>query len=464
MSSVPYLPLYLPKGPQYRCPGERYDISYSVHLGRIASGFPACRNCPQRTETGELSPDLLTWLDRTDQTQPQRSLFTPEGVRGIYLNDLNRKIAGDLAGKFARLLWERNPPRVKPRSTSNTNSEENNESNEQIESPRTGPLVLVGHDERPHSPDLLTGVVQVLRRMSCQVLNAGTVPVPWFQRLMTEHQATAAIHIGASGEAPGWSGMNFWSTGCLPCVEDHLLPEIESAYGSGLQRPSRSSSGYRTIHTNTQYEDRLKHLFHALRPLKIVVGCANRMGTEILQKMLATTACELIIQQLPRKKTDWSSVADPDRKGIASVVRERGGHLGCLIGEDLQETVFLDETGEPVAWPAVGLFAAEEMLIENSGMKAVVSERMVSELETPFKQRGITTERVPNSRTQIVQHMNETGAKLGIDSGRIWFEDGGTVCDGLMLLGNLLQAMSRSDLELSKLSRQILTATRPLRG
>ncbi|MCA9093853.1 MAG: hypothetical protein KDA68_10225 [Planctomycetaceae bacterium] len=460
MSLAPYLPLYLPKGPQYRCPGEQYDISYSVHLARISSGYPLCRNCPHKTETGELSADLLTWLNRSEESKPQRSLFTPEGVRGIYLNELNRKVVGELAAAFARLLWERNPPHVKPRTT----PENSAEGSEQPHTSPSTPLVLVGHDERPHSPDLLTGVVQVLRRMSCRVLDASTVPLPWFERVISEQQTAAAIYIGASGHAPAWSGLNFWIDRAVPCTAEHLLPEISTRFETGVQRPSRNSSGYSSIHTTPRYEDRLRHLFHALRPLKIVVGCASRMGGEILRRLLASTACELIDRELPRKKSDWSSPTDPDRKAIVTLIRENNAHLGCLIGEDLQTFLCFDETGEPVPWSAIGLFAVEELLIEHPHLKVVLSERIAPTLETPLRQRGVETAQVPSSRAAVVRSMHDLDAKLGIDSDRIWFDDTGATADGLMLLGNILQAMSRSDMDLSNLAGKILASNRPLRG
>lgn len=163
--------------------------------------------------------------------------------------------------------------------------------------------------------------------MSCQVLDAGTVPLPWFERLLTEQQATAAIYLGASGEPPAWSGMNFRMERGVPCTERHLLPEISVNCESGLHALP-GGSGYRAIHSVPQYENRLRNLFHALRPLKIVVGCVSPMGNEILRKLLAATACESIVRELPRKKTDWTSPLDPDRKGIASLVRRTRGASG----------------------------------------------------------------------------------------------------------------------------------------
>jgi len=451
MTSVSYLPLFLPQGASYRCPGESYDIGYSVHLARIAAGFPACRNCPQRGNSGELPVHQLAWLDRSGEQKPQSSLFTADGVRGIYLNDLNRISVGRLAGAFARLLWERHPPRLKSPS-------DEQETSTVVESKRSVPLVLVGHDERSHSPDLQQGAVQILRRMSCQVLDAGQIPVPWFERLMSSKKATAGLYLGGAGESPAWSGMKFWVEQGVPCSRDYLLPEIEAAYEAGIQRPSRSSSGYRTVRQFAEYEAGMRHLFHALRPLKIVVGSASSFGEELLRRLLSTTACELIFEKLPRRRTVWSKDEDSDRAAIASLIRERGAHLGCLIGEDWQEMVCLDEKGKEVPFLASALFAAGEVLIEDREAPMVLAEGLPEEFATELRNRGARVMRAAGSRPAIVRAMHEQGAKLGISENRLWFQDGGVTCDSMLLLGMTLQAMSRSDRELSQLVESLRPA------
>jgi phosphomannomutase len=188
------------------------------------------------------------------------------------------------------------------------------------------------------------------------------------------------------------------------------------------------------------------------------------MGNEILKKLLATTACESIVQELPRKKTDWSSPIDPDRKGIASLVRERGAHLGCLIAEDLQQIVCLDETGEQVSWNAIGLFALDEILIEHRNPTVVVSETISAQFAPSLSRRGVSLQRSSDSPSDIVLKMIETDAGLGIGRERIWFDDGGIACDGLMLLGSLLQSMSRTDIDLSSLSHRVLKSGHPIRA
>ena len=90
----------------YICPGEGHPISRSVHLSRLAAFYPVCRDCPLRTDTGHLPGQIVERLQQTERRVQRRSLYTTEGVRGVYINDLTRKKAGRIATALADLLVE----------------------------------------------------------------------------------------------------------------------------------------------------------------------------------------------------------------------------------------------------------------------------------------------------------------------------------------------------------------------
>ena len=131
---------------QFICPGETHPISRSVHLSRLAAFYPACRDCPFRTETGNLPKQTVERLQKTEHRVQRASLFATEGVRGVYLNEINRSKAGEMAAALASLLWEEDPP-VGRLDTQRPATQQHS------------PAVVVGHDERPSSPDIVTGVV-----------------------------------------------------------------------------------------------------------------------------------------------------------------------------------------------------------------------------------------------------------------------------------------------------------------
>ena len=83
----------------YVCPGDTHPISRAVHLSRLAAYFPGCRECPFRTETGQLPTRVVERVQHTTKQRVERkTLFTTEGVRGVHRNELSRAKVGAMAG------------------------------------------------------------------------------------------------------------------------------------------------------------------------------------------------------------------------------------------------------------------------------------------------------------------------------------------------------------------------------
>src|SRR5438128_1351669 len=101
----------------YQCPGESYEIDRSVHLGRLASFYPACGGCAHRGDKALLSARRIKLLDdlhcRAGQENP---LFHREGISGVYLNEIGPEIArriGQALGAVIIASWpDDDAPRV----------------------------------------------------------------------------------------------------------------------------------------------------------------------------------------------------------------------------------------------------------------------------------------------------------------------------------------------------------------
>src|SRR5258708_7944421 len=99
------------KAENFRCPGEEYDISRSVHLARLAAFYSKCRDCPYApagaNSATDAKPDCeITASPPCKLQQGDASLFASEGVRGRYLNELTRAKAAEIAGAMASCLWD----------------------------------------------------------------------------------------------------------------------------------------------------------------------------------------------------------------------------------------------------------------------------------------------------------------------------------------------------------------------
>jgi phosphomannomutase len=416
----------------FRCPGEEYDISRSVHLARLAAFYSKCRHCPQAPAADGSATDgnpncEITALPPGRLRQGQPSLFAPEGVRGRYLNELTRALAAEITGAMASCLWDdfvcssQGDGSIPVPSAESAAGDEllTTEGIRILKPQRPGPCVVVAHDERPSSPDIVTGVGQALRRMGCQVVDIGLATRPCWMFAINHLQAAGGIQVTGAGCDPGMTGLDFVGQGGLPCSVRGGLDRIAERFREGYSRPSRRPGSQRTFQASVPYEAGLWKHFHALRPLKIALACPSHAVHDVFGRIFRKLACRLLSVDTPTRLRLTGDPADPDLDRVARVIREAHADLGVLVEDDGEQCTFLDEEGRIVA-PRL--------------MAGILSEIASIDLEAD------------SSRENMTRAMHRQQAAFGADGvGRYWFAESFPTCDAILTVVHLLQALSRSD-------------------
>lgn len=422
---------------EYRCPGEEYAITRSVHLARLAAFYPKCRECPCRHESGSRGEPELEKPANPEAQAPRSPLFTAEGLRGVYLNEVTRQTAAELSGALASLLWEETP-RIGYAAAI---------AGRPLASARPGPAVVIAYDERPASPDIVTGAGIGLRRMGCRVIDIGLATRPCFWFAVDHLQAAAGIHVTGSGCDPAWIGLDFVGRGAVPCSRGGALDRIAATYRGGYGRPSRHPGAQRTFHAHVPYEAGLWKHFHALRPLRIVLACPSRQVRDLIARLFHKLACRLQLVELPTRSRNMADPADPDVARTAAAVCETGAHVGVLVDDDGQRCAFLNETGELVPFRLITALLAEVILSEDPGRTIVLEESGAIELAGGCAVPGGET---PGSMAQAMRTHKAVGG--GGDSGRFWLQESFPTCDAVLTLARILQALSRTDAPFSEVA------------
>lgn len=409
---------------EFQCPGEPHTISRSLHIARLVACYPACRECPHRHDTGGITRGVIEVLQATERRVERESLFTDEGVRGIYLNELTRQRAADIAAAFADLLWDGDRTGGQAASVTPTNGIQTTATLTR----RVGPTVVVGHDERAASPDLVTGVASALRRMGCHVIDIGlaTRPMLWFAN---DHlRADGGVHVTGSGCDPAWSGLDFVGASALPISRGHGLNEIEEQFRRGVSRPNRHPGSQRMFQASVPYVAGLWKHFHALRPLRISLGCSSLPLRRVLDQVFSKLACRRVPVEIPVRARDVTDIDDADCFRVSESVRRNRSDLGVLIDDDGQRCAWFDELGNPVASRRLAAVLARIELDQRTGSV------LLDEADA-----GATL-------ASASLAMRATSALLaGGESGRVWLSDAYPSCDAVLTLAKVLQALSRSD-------------------
>jgi len=433
---------------QYVCPGETHPISRAVHLSRLAAFYPACRECPFRTDARQLPVVPLSERPAAEKRVERKSLFTAEGVRGVYLNELTRTKAAAIAAALAVMLWEEaRPP----------------ERGDALDRPvrPARPSVVVGYDERSSSPDLVTGVTASLRRMGCQVIDIAltTKPCLWFA---VDHlQASAGVYVTAGGCDPSWTGLDFVGRGVRPFSRGGELDRLEARLRAPVSRPTRHSGPHRSFQAFIPYEAGMWKHFHALRPLKVCFGSSSRLINRTLERIFANLPCRLIAAPLPERRRNMVSARDADAVRLAEGVRESRSDLGVMIDDDGQCCAFFDERGRLVPALRISQLVAGLLLEEHSGGVVVGESAACESLRSPVERAGgelVDGGETLESASRAMA--DRKGVFGGGTSGRMWFGESYPACDAVLSIARVLGALSRSDAPFSEVV-QALPAEAP---
>ncbi|QDU37094.1 Phosphomannomutase/phosphoglucomutase [Maioricimonas rarisocia] len=404
-------------GTEYRCPGESYPISRAVHLSRLAAYYPKCRRCPHRDDIGQLPVPACE--DQTEQpTRIRRdSICQQEGLRGIYLNAMTRRDCERAAEAVASIAWEQCPRRVRSPQA------------EPQQGSRFAPGVVVGHDRRPSSPDLVTGVAAALRRMGCDVIDVGQVRRPCFDFAVDHLQAAAGMYVTGNGFGPTWNGVDIVGSGAVPRSAPGTLEDVCRRMEGAIHRPTRRGGTHRTFHATVPYQAGLWKYFHSLRPLSIAIRSRDPLARTTLEKLLAETPCD---PQFISEDRNWPVAAGKDAS--------TGFDLSLLIDEDGRRVELYNASGQRLPQTELAARLLHRLRPSARATTVVVSDDANPALVATLQQPDCTVIRGGTTMESMHAAMLEHTPAFGTDGrGRFSFCDPYPKCDAIITAAKLLE-------------------------
>jgi|GEM_PF-343894 len=457
---------------RFHCPGESHPVSFSVHVARQASGFAACRSCSQNSISGH---GLSARPSPQREHSAGRSLITREGIRGLYLNELDRIRATDWSAAFASILWDEQPRVGRTTVTKDSAAKELGTSSatddiaasvpstvKDASSPiaplppssvRRGPVVVMGFDERSSSPDIVMGVALGLRRMGCHVIDLGQTTSPCFHFAVHHLDAVGGVFVTGAGCDPAWTGFRLAGRTSIPWIQPELLQKLESRATAKVERPTRTAGVQRPFHASVPYQAGLWKFFHALRPLNIVCGTATRQLPRILDSLFSRLPCQLTHEPLPTRKRNLGDPQDADVRRVTASVVARQQHLGVIVDDDGERCAFVTDQGEPVSICDLARLLVTCELHEHREIRIALDESLRPESQwlntvaTTCQVDQVTAIDLPAT---ILQHKSNFGITA---DHRVWFGGDYPACDAILTLARVLQALSLTDVPMSEIIR-----------
>jgi phosphomannomutase len=430
----------------YRCPGETYEISRSVHLGRLASFYPACGDCQHRTDTASFSgrrARLISELQR--HSSRANPTFDAEGLSGVFLNE----IGPDAARRVGQALGICLAHMATAAAESSLSPEPGIDA---------APRVLIAHDGRPSTSELAAAAADGLRWASSTTIDLGAATAPGLVLAAEREQIDGAVLVSNPSGEPQHVGIALWAAFGEPMSSPGALDAVKELFPSPATRPRSAPTGHERMSIDEQYLAQLEPHFHALRPLRIVVNTTSPVLTRYLERLSGAVAIEIDrgFGHVARAKEDAKQSESPaisvERlQKIADRVRSIQAHFGIWIDGDGESCRVIDQRGELVPVELLAAMIVRELLMTEPATKVVISAKLPA-LASAAKKSGAQVIRVANTRQAIWTAIRQHEADFAADDyGRIWFTGQPVSADALKVLTLVLTLMSRSDRPLSEL-------------
>jgi phosphomannomutase len=395
--------------PTYRCPGESYDISRAVHLGRLTASHAACLHCEHRTDLEGL-PASARKLIAAPALREQSPTISDDSLGGICGEALDATRVRRFAQAYGLWLHQQ---------TAN----------------KTFPHVVLASDDRPITAELVAASSEGLRYSQCNVIDIGGATAAALKSAMAGCQADGAVLVGNSRSLLRTATVSCWGTEGRPIAcggGQSSLEELWQFAERGVDRPGRQFGGWQRGSAEAAYLDTLRPYFHALRPLEFRLDTSCRPLERCLDKLLANVACRA-----------WSP---------SELAARTGGplHFGLWIDGNGERLRLFDEAQREIPGEHLLRILALHLLHDNPGDRIVVEADTPPGIVKALRDAGASVTVAGPGRADMDEAMRASAVLLGGGpSGRFYFPGRFPAIDALHVLALLLTVLSQSDRPLS---------------
>jgi len=290
--------------------------------------------------------------------------------------------------------------------------------------------IVVGHDMRPSSPELVRAFSEGVNLQGTNVINIGLCSTDQLYFATGKLKMPGAMFTASHNPAP-YNGIKMAQAFAKPIGRDSGLDFIRQVLVNGIyDEPDKNKRGVTTFQDLlNEYAQFLNDLVDCqeIRPLKVVVDAGNGMAGHTAPKIFANLPMEVIPMFFELDGTFPNHEANPiDAANLvdlqASVLANKAD-LGLAFDGDADRCFLVDEKGDLVDPSLLSALIAQREIIKNPGatiIYSLISSRIVPET---ILANGGKPLRSRVGHSFIKSMMAESGAVFaGEHSGHFYFE------------------------------------------
>ncbi|MCK5283421.1 MAG: phosphomannomutase/phosphoglucomutase [Nanoarchaeota archaeon] len=322
-------------------------------------------------------------------------IFKAYDIRAIYPNEINEEIMEKIGKAFADFI--------------------------------DGNKIAVGYDMRLSGKSLSSAFVKGITAQGKDVLDFGLTSTPMSYFASNYLKADGTTMITASHNPKEYNGAKFTREKAIPISGDTGIKEIEKKVMDNDFKYVEKQGKIIKYDIKEAYKDHLLSFAKDIKKLKVVVDCANGMGSQDFSLIQDELPIEVIPLYFEIDGSFPNHDANPMKEGAmddleAKVIEEKAD-LGIAFDGDADRIFFVDDKGELLQSDFITALIAEEILKYNKGAPILYDLRSSWIVPEKIKEFGGKPIMCRVGHSFIKESMRKENAPFaGELSGHIYFE------------------------------------------
>lgn len=322
--------------------------------------------------------------------------------------------------------------------------------------------IVVGRDNRLHSPALQKAFIEGLLETGCNVTDIGISPTPFMYYSVCKYNFDGGINITASHNPKEYNGIKIVSKNAHSICGDELQEILKIIQSGKFAGPANNAKGeYKEISVFPDYKEDIKKLVKLSRPLKIVVDAGNGTAGKFAPELLRELGCEVTELFCEPDGNFPNHEANPEEyknvKDMIEKVRETNADMGIAFDGDGDRVGIVDEKGHHYSADYLLLLLARDLLTRQKGAKIVFDVKVSQTLIDDIKAHGGEPVMSKTGHSFIETKMKQINAPLaGEVSGHMFFaENYYGFDDAFLAAAKLLEIVSKNNGPFSELFNDV---------
>jgi phosphomannomutase len=320
--------------------------------------------------------------------------------------------------------------------------------------------ILVGHDVRESSPEILEFLCKGITDAGADVHVAGECTTPMIYWATAKFDYQASVMITASHNPAQYNGLKISRADALPVGFDSGLSELLDMAENDAIVPAAIPGTYSNFSFKQDYLDFLNNYKTDFSNLNIAVDCSNGMGSLLIRDLLGDSPHYIFEERdgsFPNHQPnplEEENVAD-----LKKLVLENSCDIGLIFDGDADRVMFVDEKGNFIQPDMMIAILADYFSDQGLKGKAIQDIRTSKSVTEYVEEKGFEMEMWRVGRAYAALKLREINGLFGGElAGHYYFRDfyfsDSAYLTALIVLGEMSK-LKKSGSSLSEKIRQI---------